>query len=149
MLAEMGVRVWSPQRAAAEQPQVQALAAAPDVALPVSAPAVLPVSRPAAPASAPALALVGQPLAEGVDQMDWAALQATAANCRACDLCANRQQAVLGVGDVQADWMVIGDPPVEAEGQHGELFVGPSKQLLENMLKAVGLSREAKGEGGD
>jgi DNA polymerase len=92
--------------------------------------------------------LVGKPLAEGVDQMDWAALQTTVATCRACDLCANRQQAVFGVGDVRADWMVIGDPQVEAEGQHGEPFVGQPKQLLDNMLKAVGLSREANGEGG-
>jgi DNA polymerase len=80
--------------------------------------------------------------------MDWTALQATVAACRACDLCANRQQAVFGVGDVHADWMVIGDPQVEAEGQHGEPFVGQAKQLLDNMLKAVGLSREANGEGG-
>ena len=92
--------------------------------------------------------LVGKPLAEGVAQMDWAALQSTVTNCRACDLCASRQQAVFGVGDVQADWLVIGDPQVEAEGQHGEPFVGQAKQLLDNMLKAVGLSREAKGEGG-
>jgi DNA polymerase len=90
---------------------------------------------------------VGKPLADGVDQMDWATLQTTVATCQACDLCAHRQQAVFGVGDVQADWMFIGDPQVEAEGQHGEPFVGQAKQLLDNMLKAVGLSREAKGEG--
>jgi uracil-DNA glycosylase family 4 len=162
MLAEMGVRVWWPQRIADEQPQVQAQAVAvpPDVALPVSAPMGLaptasPVVRVSAPAAAPAAAptpvadvLVGKPLAEGVDQMDWAALQTTVATCRACDLCTNRQQAVFGVGDVRADWMVIGDPQVEAEGQHGEPFVGQPKQLLDNMLKAVGLSREANGEGG-
>ncbi len=166
MLAEMGVRVWWPQRLADEQPHAQAqtpapvLAASSDVALPASAPMALapaasPVSRPAAPAPKPAVApmpvtevLVGKPLAEGVDQMDWAALQATVAACRACDLCMNRQQPVFGVGDVQADWLVVGDPQVEAEGQHGEPFVGQAKQLLDNMLKAVGLSREAKGEGG-
>jgi DNA polymerase len=91
--------------------------------------------------------LVGKPLAEGVDQMDWATLQTTVATCQACDLCAHRQQAVFGVGDVQADWMFIGDPQVEAEGQQGEPFVGPAKQLLDNMLKAVGLSREATTEG--
>jgi DNA polymerase len=166
MLAEMGVRVWWPQRIADEQPQVQAQAQAQavavplDVNLPVSAPMGLaptasPVVRVSALAAAPAAAptpvadvLVGKPLAEGVDQMDWAALQTTVATCRACDLCANRQQAVFGVGDVRADWMVIGDPQVEAEGQHGEPFVGQPKQLLDNMLKAVGLSREANGEGG-
>ena len=166
MLAEMGVRVWWPQRIADEQPQVQAqaVAAPPDAALPVSAPmgvapTASPVARAAAPALTPAPApavvpmpvadvRVGKPLAEGVDQMDWAALQTTVATCRACDLCASRQQAVFGVGDVHADWMVIGDPQVEAEGQHGEPFVGQPKQLLDNMLKAVGLSREANGEGG-
>jgi len=166
MLAEMGVRVWWPQRSADEQTQAQAqplapvLAASSDVALPASAPtglapAASPVSRRAAPAPTPAVApmpvpevLVGKPLAEGVDQMDWTALQATVAACRACDLCANRQQPVFGVGDLQADWLVVGDPQVEAEGQHGEPFVGQAKQLLDNMLKAVGLSREAKGEGG-
>jgi DNA polymerase len=162
ILAEMGVRVWWPQRIADEQPQVQAqaVAASLDMALPVSAPMGLaptasPVPRPAASAPKPVVApmsvtevLVGKPLLEGVDQMDWTALQATVAACRACDLCANRQQAVFGVGDVHADWMVIGDPQVEAEGQHGEPFVGQAKQLLDNMLKAVGLSREANGEGG-
>jgi DNA polymerase len=87
-------------------------------------------------------------LAEGVDQMDWASLQVTVATCQACGLCAQRQQPVFGVGDVQADWLVIGDPQLETEGQHGEPFVGPAKQLLDNMLKAVGLNREAKGESG-
>ena len=163
MLAEMGVRVWWPQRTAEdsadEQPQAQAQTPAqatsisPSVTAPVAALAT-PAQRLAAPAPAPALVpkptvevLVGKPLAEGVDQMDWATLQTTVATCQACDLCANRQQAVFGVGDLQADWMFIGDPQVEAEGQHGEPFVGQAKQLLENMLKAVGLSREATKEG--
>ena len=159
MLAEMGVRVWWPQRsaedAAAEQPQAQAQdrpippsarAPVPSLATPAQRPATAP-----APAGAPMPVpevLVGKPLAEGVAQMDWAALQSSVTNCRACDLCASRQQAVFGVGDLQADWLVVGDPQVEAEGQHGEPFVGQAKQLLDNMLKAVGLSREAKGEGG-
>jgi uracil-DNA glycosylase family 4 len=169
MLAEMGVRVWWPQRPATgtadEQPQVlvntdaQTQPHATPVA--VTAPvAVLPrpVQRPAAPApavvSAPAPvqkpaaeALVGKPLADGVDAMDWASLQTTVANCQACGLCAHRQQPVFGVGDVQADWLFIGDPQVESEGQHGEPFVGQAKALLDNMLKAVGLSRESTPEG--
>jgi DNA polymerase len=148
MLAEMGVRVWWPQRTAEAHPQGQALAAAPEVALPAAEPAAPRVLRPAAAVPTPSVAPVGQPLAEGVDQMDWASLQATVATCQACGLCAQRQQPVFGVGDVQADWLVIGDPQLETEGQHGEPFVGPAKQLLDNMLKAVGLNREAKGESG-
>ena len=90
---------------------------------------------------------MGQALAEGVGQMDWATLQTTVATCQACGLCTQRQQAVFGVGDVHADWLFIGDPQVEAEGQLGEPFVGQAKTLLDNMLLAVGLSREAKTEG--
>lgn len=91
---------------------------------------------------------VAQPLAEGVDRMSWPELQSAIETCQACTLCSHRQKSVVGVGDVQADWMVIGDPVPEAEGQHGEPFVGPAQQLLNNMLKAVGLSREATGASG-
>jgi DNA polymerase len=92
--------------------------------------------------------LTTRPLAEGVDRMDWTALQETAAACQACDLCAQRKKSVFGVGDPQAPWMVIGEAPGEEEDQAGEPFVGQSGQLLDNMLKAVGLSRQAQGEGG-
>ena len=74
--------------------------------------------------------------------MDWPALADAVAGCRACGLCQGRSQAVLGVGDRQADWMVIGEAPGEEEDRRGEPFVGPSGQLLDNMLKAVGLSRQ-------
>ena len=161
MLAEMGVRVWWPQRSAKdmphEQPPVQIVSAPAAVAATAAVPPTTTLPKPAIQAPSPALArkpaaelLVGKPLADGVAQMDWATLQTTVASCQACDLCAQRQQSVFGVGNVQADWMVIGDPQVEAEGQHGEPFVGQSKQLLDNMLKAVGLSREASapGQGG-
>ncbi len=101
---------------------------------------------PARPAVSPVPVLTTRPLAEGVDRMDWTALQETAAACQACDLCAQRKKSVFGVGDPQAAWMVIGEAPGEEEDQAGEPFVGQSGQLLDNMLKAVGLSRQAKGE---
>jgi DNA polymerase len=63
-------------------------------------------------------------------------------------LCEHRKNSVLGAGDVQADWMVIGEAPSEEEDALGEPFVGPSGQLLDNMLKAVGLSRKAQGKAG-
>jgi DNA polymerase len=96
--------------------------------------------------AAPALAV--QPLADDVDRMDWAALQGSAAACQACGLCQQRQNPVFGVGDVQADWLVIGEAPSEEDDQAGEPFVGQAGQLLDNMLKAVGLSRKAQGAGG-
>jgi uracil-DNA glycosylase family 4 len=166
MLAEMGVRVWWPQRAddAASAAPVQAVAQLEPVApgagtvlasavAPLASPSVAshptPTTRPAPVAPAqPAVIVAGHPLAEGVDRMDWTTLQDTAAACQACDLCGQRQKSVFGVGDVQADWMVIGDPPGEDEEQQGEPFAGPAGQLLDNMLKAVGLARKAQGAGG-
>jgi DNA polymerase len=103
-------------------------------------------ARPVTAKPMPALAV--KPLADGVDHMDWAALKDTAAACQACDLCQQRQNCVFGVGDTRSHWMVIGDAPGEAEDKQGEPFVGQSGQLLDNMLKAVGLSRQTAGEGG-
>jgi uracil-DNA glycosylase family 4 len=163
MLAEMGVRIWWPQSTSGEAPAVNekiettpsalqapapGLAAAAAVPLAIQRPAPVVAATAKAPAMPPPSVPVSQPLAEGVAHMDWPLLQSSIETCQACTLCGHRQKSVLGVGDVQADWMVIGDPVPEAEGQHGEPFVGPAQQLLHNMLKAVGLSREAKGPGG-
>jgi len=166
MLAEMGVRVWWPQAQVQVQPEASALPTAapvvsappvvtpmPPAEVPVATPRPAPVATPAArPAPAlpvqAAVVVTGKPLADGVDRMDWTTLQDTAAACQACDLCGQRKKSVFGVGDVQADWMVIGDPPGEDEEQQGEPFAGQAGQLLDNMLKAVGLARQAHGEGG-
>ena len=171
MLAEMGVRVWWPSTPA--EPAAQAMPAAPApeatpavastvapmlaattapmTASTAAAPAVVPRPPQAAsvrPAATPVPVLTTRPLADGVDRMDWTTLQATAAACQACDLCAQRKKSVFGVGDQQAQWMVIGEAPGEQEDLQGEPFVGQAGQLLDNMLKAVGLSRQAQGEGG-
>lgn len=100
--------------------------------------------RRAAPAAAPALVL--QPRPAGLDQMDWPALQAAVAGCQACGLCQGRTQPVFGVGRTRADWLVVGEAPGEQEDLRGEPFVGPSGQLLDNMLKAIALSRHAGSE---
>ncbi len=75
--------------------------------------------------------------------LGWAELEEEVRQCAACGLCASRTQTVFGVGDRQADWMVVGEAPGEQEDLKGEPFVGPSGQLLDNMLKAIGLSRRA------
>jgi uracil-DNA glycosylase family 4 len=79
--------------------------------------------------------------------MDWTALRDTVAGCQACGLCQGRTQTVFGVGDTAAEWMVVGEAPGEQEDLQGEPFVGPSGQLLDNMLKAIGLSRHAHASG--
>jgi len=59
-----------------------------------------------------------------------------------CALQATRTQAVFGVGNRTAQWMVIGEAPGADEDRQGEPFVGRAGQLLNVMLKAMGLARE-------
>lgn len=73
--------------------------------------------------------------------MDWEELSATVAGCTRCGLCAQRKQAVLGVGDQQADWLFVGEGPGAEEDERGEPFVGQAGKLLDNMLKAIDLKR--------
>lgn len=74
--------------------------------------------------------------------MDWSALQQCVQACQACDLHQTRTQTVFGVGDRQADWLIIGEAPGEQEDLRGEPFVGAAGQLLNQMLKAINLSRQ-------
>ncbi|MBL8479924.1 MAG: uracil-DNA glycosylase [Sterolibacteriaceae bacterium] len=73
--------------------------------------------------------------------MDWDALAAAVAACRQCGLCEGRKQAVLGVGDRDADWLFVGEGPGAEEDQRGEPFVGQAGKLLDSMLAAIGLRR--------
>lgn len=71
----------------------------------------------------------------------WAALGRTVATCQACGLCRQRKQAVLGVGDLRPDLLLIGEGPGAEEDQRGEPFVGQAGKLLDAMLHAIGLER--------
>src|SRR2546430_17487896 len=53
-----------------------------------------------------------------------------------------RKQIVFGVGNPRADLMFIGEAPGADEDEQGEPFVGRAGQLLNNMIKAMGLCRE-------
>ena len=53
-----------------------------------------------------------------------------------------RKQIVFGVGNPQAELMFIGEAPGADEDQQGEPFVGRAGQLLNNMIKAMGIRRE-------
>jgi DNA polymerase len=76
--------------------------------------------------------------------MDWDALRAAVADCRDCRLCEKRKQAVLGVGDTEADWLFVGEGPGAEEDERGEPFVGQAGKLLDAMLAAIGLKRGHK-----
>jgi len=73
--------------------------------------------------------------------MDWNQLKQAVAACTACELCKTRKQAVLGVGDVAADWLFVGEGPGADEDEKGEPFVGQAGKLLDNMLAAIDLQR--------
>jgi DNA polymerase len=73
--------------------------------------------------------------------MSWDDLAAAVAACRRCRLCEARKQAVLGVGDRNAEWLFVGEGPGAEEDQRGEPFVGQAGKLLDNMLASIGLTR--------
>jgi uracil-DNA glycosylase family 4 len=80
-----------------------------------------------------------QPRAPAVPE--WSALRERVATCMLCPLCATRTQTVFGVGDLGADWLIIGEAPGAEEDRQGEPFVGRAGRLLNSMLRAIGLSR--------
>jgi len=61
--------------------------------------------------------------------------------CERCRLCERRTNTVFGVGDREADWMLIGEAPGENEDKQGEPFVGQAGKLLDNMLQSLDLAR--------
>jgi DNA polymerase len=79
-----------------------------------------------------------------IERLEWDGLAQAVAGCRACGLCETRTQTVFGVGDTQADWLIVGEAPGENEDLQGEPFVGQAGKLLDNMLKALGLDRRTK-----
>ncbi|MBY4598048.1 uracil-DNA glycosylase [Ottowia caeni] len=166
MLAEMGVRVWAPKplarpvlaeaEAASEVPTgapVQQVRAATREVVAAPVPSPRPPAPPALVRKPPEEIRVAQVAAppdsnalasrpEGVERMDWAQLEAAVSSCQACGLCAGRTNTVFGVGSQRADWMVVGEAPGENEDRLGQPFVGQAGKLLDNMLAAIGLSRQ-------
>ena len=72
----------------------------------------------------------------------WTELRARVAACTRCALCNTRTQTVFGVGNQEAEWLVVGEAPGAEEDRRGEPFVGRAGQLLNSMLRAIGLARE-------
>ena len=63
-------------------------------------------------------------------------------DCQLCPLGATRTKFVFGVGNPNADLMLIGEAPGKNEDLQGEPFVGRAGQLLDKILRAINLSRE-------
>lgn len=135
MLEAMGLRVWSTP-AATEAAVIASVVEAP-------AQAVDPVPVPLPVPAASAVPVITRPLVEAgaVADMDWVQLREAVTGCRACGLCESRKHTVFGVGNQRAHWMVVGEAPGQQEDLQGEPFVGPAGQLLDSMLRAIGLTR--------
>jgi uracil-DNA glycosylase family 4 len=104
----------------------------------------VPRAAPAAPPPAAAAASVASGAVPAGDPstFDWATLERAVAGCTRCGLAASRTQTVFGVGDRGARWLVVGEAPGAEEDRQGEPFVGRAGQLLNSMLRGVGLARE-------
>ena len=126
-LEAIGIDAWVPRRgipgaspAAASGPAAATLTVSPRRSAPRTAPPEVPAELAA----------------------EWNQLRSEVAVCTKCALHSSRTQGVFGVGNPQADWLVIGEAPGAEEDRRGEPFVGRAGQLLDAMLKAIGLSRE-------
>ena len=164
-LAEMGIgplwqsRTTSEAVEAPETPGASAVAAAPAPAT-APAPSAEAAAVPAAPApAAPAALRPPAPAGDALDaawddaavpeealtdiaRMDWAALRLAVANCRRCGACSEGRKPMFGSGPRQARWMVVAGTPGAQDEQAAQPVAGDAGKLLENMLHAVGLSRE-------
>jgi DNA polymerase len=90
---------------------------------------------------APIWRLRTRPTREQRVEHHWIELKQAVPACTAGALHKTRTQTVLGVGDQNADWMLVGEAPGAEEDRLGEPFVGQAGKLLDNMLAAIGLKR--------
>ena len=72
----------------------------------------------------------------------WESLKRDCAGCRCCSLGETRHKLVFGVGNAQAEVMLIGEGPGELEDLQGVPFVGPAGKLLDDMLEMIDLDRQ-------
>jgi DNA polymerase len=116
-LQEIGIPVWRVRNA----PAVSAPVSKEETALEIAKPAALESATPGADA--------------------WSELQAKVRACTLCGLHRGRTQTVFGVGRRDARLFVIGEAPGADEDRQGEPFVGRAGQLLNAMLRSIGLPR--------
>ena len=72
---------------------------------------------------------------------NWGALESACMQCRACALADTRTHVVFGVGNRNAEVLLVGEGPGQHEDEQGVPFVGRAGQLLDDMLEIIGLDR--------
>jgi len=69
-------------------------------------------------------------------------VRAELGDCQRCNLCRERNRIVFGVGNPDADLVLVGEGPGREEDLKGEPFVGEAGRLLDRILAAMNLRRE-------
>ena len=72
---------------------------------------------------------------------NWESLLHDCLQCRGCGLWETRTNVVFGVGNPEAEILLIGEGPGQNEDEQGVPFVGRAGQLLDDMLAMIGLDR--------
>lgn len=141
-LQAMGIQTWSLRQPLATEPDepeatLETVVKPVPESPPEQTPVVAEVPTPAPVGEVPTTPQVS------IDPIpDWKCLEVEVKACIKCELSKQRTQTVFGVGNRDADLMVIGEAPGADEDAQGEPFVGRAGQLLNQMLLAVGLKRE-------
>lgn len=131
MRSEMPVKYWKnlpetrliPEMLAGAEARVEAMRAAMPAEPPVRAQRILDRLQ--------------QPEPEGMPD-DMTKAKAAASACQRCALCEPATQTVWGEGDPDADLMIVGEQPGDAEDLAGRPFVGPAGQVLASVMTEAG-----------
>ena len=136
-LKAMGIQPWVPRHVVADVEPVSNGNEQLSVDRPIE---MLNIETPTQPVEAPPIA--GQSVPDIASQ-SWEQLKATVSQCQLCELHTSRTQTVFGVGNPEADLLIVGEAPGAEEDARGEPFVGRAGKLLDAMLKAIDLDRQA------
>ena len=80
--------------------------------------------------------------AGGQHRRKWRMVRNEVSECVLCELHQTRKNTVFGVGNENADLMLVGEAPGADEDAQGEPFVGRAGKLLDSILVSIGLNRE-------
>lgn len=100
--------------------------------------AASPAPEPSAPAGESCARPGPDALTQTAPEARWQALRAEILQCKKCPLHEGRTQGVVGVGNREADWMVIGEAPGAEEDRQGVPFVGRSGAILDKAVASLG-----------
>ncbi len=108
---------------------------------PAAKPAATPAAAPAPPPAAGDAVWSAQEIAAGCEDLE--ALKAAICAFEGCALKRTASNTVIADGDPQAALVFVGEAPGAEEDRQGLPFVGPAGRLLDRMLAAIGLERQA------